>query len=133
MTPIVEIVRLQEFEETGTLGIMKINKEVFCFTLEPPDRDNLSNISNIPEQQYYCERYNSNKFGETFKILDVPRRRDILFHTGNQDEDTEGCILLGEHKYNTFGRLINSVEIFRTFMVRMTSINKFHLTIYKHY
>ena len=133
MIPIIEIIRLQEDTETGTLGIMKINKETFCFTLEPPDRVNAPFVSNIPEQQYKCIKYDSTKFGETFKILKVPGRTDVVFHTGNKQNDTAGCILIGDWRYSTKNKLINSQVTFRAFMMMLTGFDEFHLTISKCY
>ena len=95
MLPILEIIRLEE-NEFGTFGILKIQKELFCFTLEPSDRLNEPLKSSIPAQQYICLRYQSPKFGETFKIINVPGRTGILFHSGNTSDDTKGCILLGK-------------------------------------
>jgi hypothetical protein len=97
---IVEIIRLEESEQ-GTIGVLKLDKEVFCWTFEPADRLNKPNESCIPIQQYICRRVRSPKFGETFMINDVPGRTNVLFHKGNTADDTLGCVLLGQ----TIGKL----------------------------
>jgi len=95
LQPSVDIIRLQESFVYGTFGVMRINTDPLFVTLEPPDKENLANKSSIPAQQYECEMTESPKYGWTYKVKDVPARTDILFHPGNIDEHTHGCILLG--------------------------------------
>jgi hypothetical protein len=45
--------------------------------------------------RYLCRRVVSPSKGETFEISGVPGRSHILFHEGNTEENTEGCVLLG--------------------------------------
>ena len=127
---IAEIIRLEESEQ-GTIGILKINKVVFCFTLEPPDRENERNISSIPTGQYVCEPYFSNRHGQTFQITDVPGRSYILFHAGNTVKHTEGCPLLGSHQDKLKGdrAVLNSGATFKRFVEAVGVGNKFHLTV----
>lgn len=40
-------------------------------------------------------RHHSPRFGDVFKIHDVPGRTDIEFHPGNLLKDTKGCPLPG--------------------------------------
>ena len=56
---------------------------------------NKPQISCIPAGKYLCKRKVSPHFGETFEVTGVPGRGDILFHEGNTEENTQGCILLG--------------------------------------
>ena len=132
---IVEIIRLEENFKYGTFGVLRIDKEVFCVTLEPADLENLQNRSSIPAQQYICGQYNSPIFGWTFEIKNVPGRHAILFHPGNTKENTKGCILLGEH----FGKLyenravLNSGDTFKGFLDAIDGERQFHLTITEHY
>ena len=127
---IVELMRIEESEQ-GTIGVLKIDKQVFCFTLEPSDMLNKANVSCIPVQQYKCERVQSPKFGNTFEITNVPGRSQVLFHSGNTADDTLGCIILG----STVGKLrgqravLNSGKTFERFMAIMINELVFHLTI----
>lgn len=131
---IVELIRLEESEQS-TIGILKIDKEVFCYTLEPTDKLNKPNESCIPVQQYKCKRIESPKFGETFEITNVPGRTYVLFHKGNTADDTLGCIILGL----TVGRfkgqraVLNSGRTFEQFMAIMANESIFHLTIKTEY
>lgn len=126
----VEIVRLEESDQ-GTFGVLKIDKEVFCLTLEQDDEENKANESSIPAQQYICKRVDSPKYGDTFEVCKVPGRSHILFHSGNFISDTKGCILLGQE----FGKLgekrgvLNSGKAFCRFMEEMKAEEIFHLTI----
>ena len=135
MIPVLELLRVEESETWGTFGVLRIQKEVFCVTLEPADRLNRPNMSSIPAQQYVCERYLSARYGFTFKVSRVPDRDNVIIHSGNSVEDTEGCILLGEH----FGKLkddraiLNSGKTFQKFMAVMKGYDKASLTINEFY
>lgn len=128
---IAELIRLEESFEFGTFGILKLNKNVFCCTLEPPDKQNQAFISSIPAQQYQCQKVDSPTFGNTFQILNVPGRSSVLFHAGNIMDHTKGCIILGQY----FGKLrgnravLNSGTTFKRFMQILQEEQKFHLTI----
>ncbi|WP_147819716.1 DUF5675 family protein [Salidesulfovibrio onnuriiensis] len=134
MLPVVEITRLEE-GEAGTIGALRLNKQLICLTLEPPDRENARNVSSVPAQQYRCSRVRSPKFGETFEVNDVPGRSSVLFHPGNVVEDTRGCFLLGRHVGALRGRraLMASGEAFREFLALLEGVDSFHLTIREEY
>lgn len=132
----VELIRLEENFEFGSFGVLKIDKEVFCVTLEPADLENLRHRSSIPAQQYVCERIESPRFGSTFEIKNVPGRDHILFHAGNVKGHTAGCVLLAQH-FGKLGRsraVLNSGNTFREFNdIRMKNIGRFHLTVHEVY
>lgn len=134
LEPIVEIVRLEESEH-GTFGVLRLNKELVCATLEPQDRRNVVNISSIPAQQYRCRRTTSARFGETFEVDDVPGRSRVLFHPGNTREHTQGCILLGGGWGDFGGKrgITESRRTFKGFMGRLAGNGSFRLTIYERY
>jgi hypothetical protein len=131
MKPIVELIRLEENDQFGTFGVLRIQKEVFCVTLEPADLLNAPQTSSIPAQQYLIKRHNSPKFGETFQVMDVPGRSAVLIHAGNVVGNTQGCIILGQF----FGKLkegravLNSGATFQAFMEAMAGYEVGHLTI----
>jgi len=131
LNPIVTILRVEEDENYGTLGVLLLNAEAFCVTLEPPDLENAQNVSSIPAQQYVCERTDSDRYGKTFEIKHVPGRTHVLFHAGNVAAHTKGCVLLGEY----FGKLrgqravLNSGKTFSLFMEALADYYRFKLTI----
>jgi len=135
MKPSVELVRLEEDYDNGTFGVLKINKEIFCMTLEPRDELNAKGISSIPAQQYTCRRYTSDKYPDTFQVMNVPGRSSILFHAGNAQKDTEGCILLGSsfNKLKNDRTIINSGITFNKFLMELEGYKEFTLTIIECY
>ena len=94
----------------GTFGVMIDNGVPFAVTLERPWKDNMRFESCIPAGAYTCQRKISPQFGETFEIVSVPGRDDVLFHKGNTMQDTEGCILIGEE----FGRFRGQASIMQS-------------------
>ena len=108
-----------------------MDKEAFCCTLEPPDKDNQQNVSCIPVGLYNVSRVHSPKYGNTFEITNVPNRTHVLFHAGNTIKHTRGCILLGQY----FGKLLgdravlNSGKTFKMFLNKLQTINFLKLKI----
>jgi len=93
--PLVTIIRLEDNFRFGMFGILLIQTEIFCWTLEPPEYGNVKRVSCIPAGCYECQRIVSQRFATTFEVKNVPGRSSILFHRGNTVDHTEGCILLG--------------------------------------
>ena len=126
----IDIVRLEK-SLSGTFGVLRMDGEVFCVTLEPPDRGNLPEVSCIPAGEYDCCRVESPSFGTTFEIGGVPGRDHILFHQGNVASDTRGCVLLGR----SFGMLggeravVQSRPTFREFLNRCGGFRRFTVSI----
>jgi hypothetical protein len=135
MKPVVEILRIEENFQYGTFGVMRINKEVFCVTLEPPDKENVQDISSIPAQQYLCKRIISPKYSECFEIQNVPGRSHVLFHAGNVIEHTKGCVILAEHYGKLYENraILNSGNTFKKFMKLLAVHDVFHLTVIEVY
>jgi hypothetical protein len=78
-----------------TLGTIVFPDQIFQ-TLELPWKENQHQISCIPEGEYPCIfEHNHPKFGDIYRILNVPNRDGILIHCGNIVQDTHGCVLLG--------------------------------------
>jgi hypothetical protein len=74
---------------------------------------------------------NSPKFGDTFEVTDVPGRSHILFHKGNLEDDSHGCILVGESFNPVLGRpgITSSKEGFEEFMHMLSMVNEFPIDI----
>ncbi len=106
----------------------------FALTLENTWINNIRNHSCIPIGKYKCKRHTSPKHGKTFRIMDVPNRGEIegiLFHKGNLDDDTRGCILIGEQFESLNGEpaILRSGKGFAEFMERNKDIDEFGLII----
>lgn len=125
-----KIIRVEKSTD-GVFGVMLINGESFCVTLEPEDHANAVMISCIPPGAYICERVDSPKYGDTFEVKDVPNRTHILIHSGNVEDHTHGCVLLAQY----FGKLkeqravLNSGSTFKEFMNTMKGVDRFLLEI----
>ena len=96
-----------------TIGTLYVNGERFCDTLEDKVRNLAGGESKvpgetaIPEGRYKVIVNRSPKFGRDLpRLLDVPMFEGVLIHRGNTDEDSAGCILVGENKVK--GKVINS-------------------------
>ncbi len=99
--------------DTYTIGSLSVNGEKFCDTLEDRVRDlaggeaKVPGETAIPEGRYKVIVNRSPKFGRDLpRLLDVPMFEGVLIHRGNTDEDSAGCILVGENKVK--GKVINS-------------------------
>jgi hypothetical protein len=90
----------------ATLGLLYVDGKPFCFTLEDQSQEEklaaetriASGVYEIGRRQYgmFYEAYYE-RWGHDFvpEVLGVPDFTDILIHTGNTDDQTEGCILVG--------------------------------------
>lgn len=88
---------LKRYLQNGTItrGVLLLNNDIICHTLELPYRDNQRNISCIPDGNYKVSKYSGTKFKNSFWVHDVPNRHAIMIHSGNWLHDTQGCILVG--------------------------------------
>jgi len=108
-----EVLRIssQKDSTSGLLFEVDNGKRTFlCYTLEDEQRDvKVWGETRIPAGTYklglrteggFHTKYIS-KFGADFHkgmiwVLDVPKFEYILWHIGNTDENTAGCLLLGD-------------------------------------
>lgn len=74
------------------MGKLYFDDELICHTIERPWLDNKTNISCIPAGLYKISSTVSPKFGDTYKVRDVPHRTHILFHKANKASELQGCI-----------------------------------------
>lgn len=85
----------------------------------------------IPAGSFRCVRgMHQLKHGgpfETFEVMNVPGHDGILFHIGNFNDDSEGCICLGER---FAGQMItDSRSAFVRFMAFQEGVNEFILVV----
>ena len=111
--------------------MLLIDGEIFCVTLENPWLKNVPYISCIPIGIYRVDRVKSPTWGVTFQVKDVDGRTHILFHRGNVEANTEGCILLGRSfgKLNDEPAVLISKTTVKKFMAKMEGIDSFSLNI----
>ncbi len=104
----LEVLRYSSQDET-TLGLFFTDGEFLCYTLEDEARAvKVAGETRIPAGLYdvtlrtvggkharYAARYKSMHKGMLW-VKDVPGFEYILIHVGNTDDDTAGCLLLGD-------------------------------------
>jgi len=104
----LDVVRFQ-FGKDATNSLLFINGEFECYGLEDEYRDvKVMHETCIPEGEYeikfrtvggfhtrYAARYGSFHKG-MLELQDVPGFQYILIHSGNTDEHTSGCYIVGE-------------------------------------
>jgi hypothetical protein len=129
----------KETTEDGTFGELYID-DCWLYTLELPWRNNATDVSCIPEGSYLCQLVDTPHHGLTYQVL-VPGRVGVLFHSGNTEIDTKGCILLGLSTGSMDARdpdsgeiekqpaVLQSKEAFKLFMDRMNGTSSFVLHI----
>ena len=94
----------------STVGILTVDRKPVCFTLEDQRQPGakVRSETRIPEGFYpirtrehggFYARYQK-RFGSwhrgMLELVDVPGFTDILIHVGNVDDDTAGCLLVGQ-------------------------------------
>lgn len=115
----------------GTFGVLLDGDTPFAVTLERKWLDNRAEVSCIPVGVYICKRVNSPRFGDTFEVTGVSGRSHILFHSGNSEDDTKGCILVAEQFGSINGKTAVQVsrEGFAEFMARLKGVDEFSVEI----
>lgn len=87
----------------------------------------------VPTGTYTCVRgthslAHSGPF-ETFEITGVPGHQGILFHVGNTNDDSEGCVLLGTSRSTLTPMILESKKAFAAFMELMKGVDSFTLVV----
>ena len=104
----LDVVRTQ-FGKDATNGMLFINGIFECFTLEDQYQAvKVMHETCIPEGEYeiklrtvggFHDKY-TKRYGDFHKgmlwLQDVPNFKWILIHTGNTDEHTSGCLIVGD-------------------------------------
>jgi hypothetical protein len=118
-------------DEQGTLGVVFVGGEFFCFSIELPWRFNAREISCFPAGQYRLLYTMSPRLRiRTYEVVDVPNRSGIRIHSGNVagdkirgwDSHSLGCPLFGERQgslKNSAGRAQRAVLLSRSAIRRM--------------
>jgi hypothetical protein len=144
----LDVVRTQ-FGKDATNGMLFVDGVFECFTLEDEVRDvKVMSETAIPLGEYeikfrnvggfdtkYKARYGSTFHKGMLELQDVPNFKYILIHTGNTDQHTAGCLLIGETQQDLDkgkdGFVGGSGDAYKKFYpkVRDALINKEKVTI----
>lgn len=113
-----------------THGRLYVDNVFECFTLEDCDRfleaggTKIKASTAIPLGEYNVIINQSFRFKKLLPLLEaVAQFIGVRIHSGNDAEDTEGCILVGNIRSN------NSVQDSRTAFIKL--MNKMSLAFYK--
>jgi hypothetical protein len=107
----LEVLRISS-QEDSTSGILfdvsNGERKFLCYTLEDEYReDKISGETRVPKGTYKLELRKVGGFDSRYKkkfsfhkgmleVRDVPNFQYILIHIGNTDENTAGCLLVGD-------------------------------------
>ncbi|MFA7520450.1 DUF5675 family protein [Shewanella sp.] len=122
----IRIVRVEKSED-GLIGVLTIDGKALCFTLQPDPTD--IHFS-IPAGNYLCKRFHGAKWKDTFEII-VAGHKDLLFHILNVENESKGCIGLGEQIGELNGKraILASGVAFSSFMKIMGNDQECNLVI----
>ena len=92
----------------ATVGLLSIDGKPECWTLEDQAQNKkVYAETRIPPGSYVLKAQKSGRFYKRYRerwpewhrgmveIADAPQFTHVLFHLGNKDDDTAGCILVG--------------------------------------
>jgi len=124
--------------EEGCFGFIVLPKYTL-YTLERsyPDPDKFHVFTTkIPDGEYMCKRgphrlHNMTHDFETFEITGVVGHTNLLFHSGNYNNDSDGCVLLGADRTLAPkpAMLLQSKKAFNEFMALQSNVYRFQLTV----
>jgi hypothetical protein len=122
MIKTADLIRLEKSDQ-GLIGVLRLDDAVFCLTLE-------LDTTFLKAGCYHCQRFSGTKWPDTFEI-EVPGHTAVLFHAGNTEVDTKGCVLLGSSVGKLKGdrAVLNSGETFRQFLEALKGRDFFTLFV----
>ena len=89
----MELELIRTYYLSGTNGKILSQGSLITYTIELPWKDNLAQVSCIPEGRYELVKRWSPKFNRHLRVKEVPQRKDILIHPANDAlQELKGCI-----------------------------------------
>lgn len=128
----------KQFREDGIFSeLTDSDGQLIAMTLEHAYPNDSGFGPKIPNGVFICKRgehylHEMTTPFETFEITGVEGHVGLLFHWGNFNKDSEGCILLGESIQHVGIRpqaVTNSRATFKKFMDFLKSLDTFVLTV----
>jgi hypothetical protein len=114
--------------DESTLGLVFVEERFFCYSLEDQfNEPKIPGETRIPAGRYQIILRNEGGMVTRYKkrfswhrgmlwLQDVPGFRFIYLHVGNKDDDSEGCILVGDGQVQNVterGQVTSSVAGYR--------------------
>lgn len=128
----IDLIRYK-LTDKRTFGLLFIDGDFFCYTMEDVDREGEEKVKgktaiwhdlkyivqfrkvDSPLTLKYRKRFDW--FTYHIEIIEVYMFRHVYFHVGNDEYDTDGCVLLGYEARED--RITKSVEAFKDFYERV--------------
>lgn len=122
------------FTPDGVFGVLTSGNMLLAYTLEHAYASSQNPgfySTKLPAGSYLCVKGQHRLVGseapfETFEVSGVPGHSGILFHPGNTEKDSSGCILLGSSR--TPDSILESRIAFNRFM-NLQGGDSFTLTV----
>ncbi len=114
--------------DESTLGLIFVESRFFCYSLEDQfNEPKIPGETRIPAGRYEIKLRNDGGMVTRYKkrfdwhqgmlwLQDVPGFRFIYLHVGNKDDDSEGCVLVGDGQVQNVterGQVTSSVAAYR--------------------
>jgi hypothetical protein len=89
----MELELIRTYYPEGTNGKILAHGSLITYTIELPWKDNLTQVSCIPEGRYELVKRWSPKFNRHLHVMNVSQRENILIHPANDAKhELKGCI-----------------------------------------
>ena len=89
----MELELIRTYYQEGTNGKILSQGSLVTYTIELPWKDNLTQVSCIPEGRYELVKRWSPKFNRHLQVMNVSQRENILIHPANDAKhELKGCI-----------------------------------------
>lgn len=145
MKNIVYSLQRLSFFDDYSIGVLYKNSKILCFTLEDEKRTiKINGETRIPFGTYeiklrtfgsMSERY-SKKFHfhkGMLHLQNVPNFSFVYIHIGNTDDDTAGCILVGNElnikKNMLIGSTLSYTELYQDMLSELNQGNKIFINV----
>ncbi len=133
------LLRTTDYRADGIFSELYNGQDLFCVTLEHAYPNDASWLPKIPRgATYTCVRgmhqlahYNGGQPFETFEVTGVTGHSGILFHPGNFNRDSIGCILPGRAimQEGQDWYVARSQDAYSAFMSALNGIDEFQLQV----
>lgn len=133
------ILTRKQYRSDGIFSELKDeNNQLVAVTLEHAFRSSTGGwIAKIPEGVFTCVRGEHYLHGmtepfTTFEVTGVDGHVGLLFHWGNFNKDSEGCILVGDQIGGSVSgpwMIANSKTTFHKFMDHQSALSEFQLLV----
>jgi hypothetical protein len=89
----MELELIRTYYPEGTNGKIQYRSRLMMYSIELPWKDNLAQVSCIPEGRYELVKRWSLKFNRHLQVVNVSQRENILIHPANDAmHELKGCI-----------------------------------------